>query len=134
MPHSKYAIPIATHALQAGWSAYPALDIPRDAVDINEMVTGGRDDFLYARVNGGSAFPEIPDGSIVFIDPATEPRNGQAVVAYLNGQICVKRFERSPYKGLRLVSINADYEDRTVTQRDDFAILGVVRASLAFHS
>jgi hypothetical protein len=121
MPHSKYAIPIATHALQAGWSAYPALDIPRDAVDINEMVTGGRDDFLYAR-------------SIVFIDPATEPRNGQAVVAYLNGQICVKRFERSPYKGLRLVSINADYEDRTVTQRDDFAILGVVRASLAFHS
>lgn len=132
MSHSHTLVPVAESPVRAGWNASPIPDSGYDLIDINELVTRGREDFIYARLDGDSMVPEIYPGSLLFIDPVALPKDGQPVVACLNGQVCVKLFERKPYRGLRLVSANKMYEPQSVKPEDDFNVIGVVRAALTF--
>jgi len=77
----------------------------------------------------------ILDGDLLAVHQTREASNGQIVVARVNDEVTVKRFNRRGNK-VRLLSANPDYEPIVVDLRQEELILeglgvGVVREGLA---
>lgn len=80
------------------------------------------------RVNGVSMTPTFSDGEILFVDKvesASDVRNNQFVIAEINGNAYVKKLFVSN-EGVRLISLNKDYEDIIIHDYDDYRIVGTV--------
>lgn len=80
------------------------------------------------RVNGVSMTPTFSDGEILFVDKvesASDVRNNQFVIAEINGNAYVKKLFISN-EGVRLISLNKDYEDIIIHDYDDYRIIGIV--------
>lgn len=127
--HSRQQIPLALSMIAAG----PAIEVTEDfnLLDVNELITGGREGYLAFEVTGNS-MPPIEPGYIVFVDSWRQPKNGDVIATEVNGLICIKQFKQER-RGLFLVSANREYEPRQITERDRFRILGVVRGHLGLH-
>ena len=77
------------------------------------------------RVKGDSMIEDgIFDGDLVGILQSPEARDGQIVVARLDGEVTIKRLERGSH-GFRLLPRNPAYEPIVVRPDQDFAIEGV---------
>lgn len=126
---SQHPIPMAISLIAAG----PAAEMGEDFVhlDINKLITGGREGFAAFELTGDSADPDIRHGNIMFVDTWAQPVNGEMVAVMVNGLTCVKKFEYTPGRSLYLVSRNAKYVPREVLASDDFHVLGVYRGHLA---
>lgn len=82
-----------------------------------------RADFLL-RVQGLSMKDMgIVDDDLVAVSRTQQVRNGDVVVARVNGEVTLKRFFRET-DHIRLVAENDDFSDIIVTAADDFAIEG----------
>lgn len=78
----------------------------------------------------------IVDGDLLAVQKASEARNGQIVVARIDDEVTVKRFQRGRL-GIELLPENPDFEPIRVPEgHADFAIegiaVGLVRQSLSF--
>jgi repressor LexA len=81
-------------------------------------------DFLL-RVEGDSMIEDgILDGDLVGVQRQAEARTGQIVVARLEGEVTIKRFERTD-AGIRLLPRNPAYRPIEVDPRQDFIIEGI---------
>ncbi len=129
--HSLSHIPISLSPISAGFGHEAGED--HGLLDINELITGGREGFAAYTVSGDSMVSHICPGNIIFVDTWSQPINGQIVAALVNGKISVKVFQRS-HRGLYLVSKNPDYKTREIVPTDTLHILGVVKANLALGS
>ena len=77
------------------------------------------------RVQGDSMIEDgILDGDLVAVHREAEARNGQIVVARLDGEVTIKRFQRTA-EGVRLLPRNPAYEPILVRDDQDLAIEGV---------
>jgi repressor LexA len=77
------------------------------------------------RVKGDSMIEDgIFDGDLVGILQSADARDGQIVVARLDGEVTIKRLERGSH-GFRLLPRNPAYEPIVVRPDQDFAIEGV---------
>ena len=77
------------------------------------------------RVNGDSMIDDgIFDGDLVGILQSAEARDGQIIVARLDGEVTIKRLERGDDQ-LRLLPRNPAYQPIIVRPDQDFAIEGV---------
>lgn len=77
------------------------------------------------RVNGNSMEPTFNDGEILFVNKVDEARNNQFVTAEVNGEAFVKKLFVS-LDGVKLISLNRDYDDIVIHDYDDYRIVGVV--------
>ncbi|KRK10924.1 bifunctional S24 family peptidase transcriptional regulator [Ligilactobacillus pobuzihii E100301 = KCTC 13174] len=77
------------------------------------------------RVNGNSMEPTFSDGEILFVNKVDEARNNQFVIAEVNGEAFVKKLFVS-MDGVKLISLNRDYDDIVIHDYDDYQIVGVV--------
>lgn len=66
----------------------------------------------------------IFDGDLVAVKRASEARSGQVVVARIDGEITIKRFEQGRDR-IRLLPRNPDYPPIVVPPGSDFAIEGL---------
>lgn len=66
----------------------------------------------------------IFDGDLVAVKRSSEARNGQVVVARIDGEITIKRFEQGRTR-IRLLPRNPDYAPIVVQPGSDFAIEGL---------
>ena len=66
----------------------------------------------------------IFDGDLVAVKRTAEARNGQVVVARIDGEITIKRFEQTRTR-IRLLPRNPDYAPIVVQPGSDFAIEGL---------
>lgn len=83
-----------------------------------------RPDYLL-RVEGDSMRDEgILDGDLVAVRRTPEARDGQVVVARIDGELTIKRLQRRD-DALRLLPRNPDYPPIEVRPGQDFAIEGV---------
>lgn len=81
-------------------------------------------DFLL-RVEGDSMIEDgILDGDLVGVQRQAEARTGQIVVARLDGEVTIKRFEHTG-AGIRLLPRNPAYGPIEVDPRQDFIIEGI---------
>lgn len=77
------------------------------------------------RVEGDSMIEDgILDGDLVGVQREAEARNGQIVVARLEGEVTIKRFERTE-QGIRLLPRNPAYGPIDVSADQDFIIEGI---------
>jgi len=77
------------------------------------------------RVKGDSMRDDgIFDGDLVAVHRTREARNGQVVVARVDGEITIKRFEQTKAR-IRLLPRNPDYAPIVVEAGADFAIEGL---------
>ena len=83
-----------------------------------------RPDYLL-RVKGDSMRDDgIFDGDLVAVQRASDARHGQVVVARVEGEITIKRLERTRSR-IRLLPRNPDYAPLEVPAGADFAIEGL---------
>lgn len=83
-----------------------------------------RPDYLL-RVSGDSMRDDgIFDGDLVAVKRANEARNGQIVVARIDGEITIKRLEQTRTR-LRLLPRNPDFQPILIALGSDFAIEGL---------
>lgn len=123
-------MPLALSMLSAG----PLVEMSEDheLLDINELITGGRDGFAAYIVTGESMVDEIRPGQMIFVDTWAEPVNKDIVVSCVNGLINVKIFQRRS-RNLYLVPKNPTYATQAVKHTDDFHILGVVKGHMRIY-
>lgn len=77
------------------------------------------------RVQGDSMIEDgILDGDLVAVHREAEARNGQIVVARLDGEVTIKRFQRTA-EGVHLLPRNPAYAPILVRDDQDLAIEGV---------
>ena len=91
---------------------------------LDRALFSDRPDYLL-RVKGDSMRDDgIFDGDLVAVKRASEARNGQVVVARIDGEITIKRLERSKVR-IRLLPRNPEHAPIEVRAGQDFAIEGV---------
>ncbi|HVI58942.1 MAG TPA: transcriptional repressor LexA [Luteimonas sp.] len=91
---------------------------------LDRTLFANRPDYLL-RVKGDSMRDDgIFDGDLVAVQRASEARNGQVVVARIDGEVTIKRLERSATR-IRLLPRNPDYAPIVVEPGSDFAIEGL---------
>ena len=118
-------IPLFQSRIQAGFPS-PGDDFKEGSLDLNEHLISHKAATFFVRVTGDSmtgvgVFP----GDLLIVDRSLTPTPGKVVIAVLNGEMTVKRLEKSK-EGLLLCAENKRYADIKVGAEDDFSVWGVV--------
>jgi DNA polymerase V len=101
-------------------------DDTAETIDLNDYVSRGSRDIFYITVKGDSMIEfGINDGDLLVADRSRQPKNGDVVIAEINGSFTVKRFARWRQR-LFLVPENDEYKTRRIEDHEHFAVWGVV--------
>lgn len=85
------------------------------------------------RVYGDSMEPYVSNGEYVIIEKNNEAKNGETVIANINGEVYIKRFKSDPFKTwIKLQSDNKTYDDIHIEGENLnlIKIIGIVRAKI----
>lgn len=113
--------------IKAGFPS-PAQDYLTDSIDLNKELIRHKETTFLARVSGTSLTDAgICDGDLIVIDKSLEVRNGDFVVAYIDGEFTLKEFHLDESsKCAWLIPHSKDYAPIQVTEENDFMIWGVL--------
>lgn len=86
------------------------------------------------KVTGDSMEPFIQNGEMVILERKDEAQNNDVVVANINGQVYIKRYEADPFfKWIKLKSENEFSGDILLENQEEMnalSIIGIVRAKI----
>lgn len=113
--------------IKAGFLS-PAQDYLTDSIDLNKELIRRKETTFLARVSGSSLVEAgISDGDIVVIDKSLDAKNGDFVVAYIDGEFTLKEFCMDEANNCAwLIPHNKAFEPIKVTAENDFMIWGVI--------
>jgi DNA polymerase V len=128
-PRTRMAVPLAGATAPCGFPS-PADDYLERALDFNELLVHNPAATFAVRLSsdsmiGAGLFP----GDIAIVDRSVEPTNGCIVVALLDGEFTVKRYQRKATTVL-LRSENPLFADIEVSDEQAFEVWGVVTKSI----
>ena len=118
--------PLYQSRVPAGFPS-PADDYVETSLDLSEHLMGKKEATFFVRVAGDSMREAgIHDGDILVVDRSVEPEGGSVVVAALDGELTVKRYEvRSGYPYLMP---EADgYDPIPIRDGQELVVWGVVQ-------
>lgn len=117
----------ADAGIKAGFPS-PAQDYMTESIDLNELLVRQKETTFYARVDGDSMVGVgICNGDIAIIDKSLEARNGDYVVAYIDGEFTIKQYKLDDSHACAwLIPANKKYRPIKVTIDNDFRVWGVV--------
>jgi len=122
---TRLEIPIATARVAAGFPS-PAQDFAENALDLNRFLIRHPAATFFVRVQGESMREAgIFDGDILIVDKALEPVNGNIVIANIDGEFTVKRFQKKD-GNCYLLPENPDFEPLPIAGDMTLQIFGVV--------
>lgn len=128
-PSTGRGVPLAPVAVPAGYPS-PAQDYFDGEISLDDHLITDRDATFILRVSGHSMTNVgIFDGDELVVDRSKEPRDGDIVVAVLDGELTVKRL-RVAASGVVLQAENSEYPDVRVAELSDLSIWGCVTWSL----
>ncbi len=111
--------------VQAGFPS-PAEDYVEGRLDLNELMVRHPSATYYVRVAGDSMEGAgIFENDFLVVDRALEARDGDIIVAFLNGEFTLKRLRIEGNK-IRLEPENPKYEPIEISEGDEFMVWGVV--------
>lgn len=119
-------------AIAAGFPS-PAEAYELDALDFNRDMIAHPDTTFYGRVRGDSMVDAgITEGDILVIDRSVEPRRGDVIVAFYNGEYTLKYYDDTHRAEgyVELIPANKRYPTFRVTEDDDFLVWGVVQYTI----
>ncbi len=124
-PVGPLSCPLFIAPVVAGFPS-PADDYVERGLDLNEFLVAHPQATFFARVRGNSMEGVgIHDGDTLVVDRAIAAKDGQVVIALVNGEFTVKRLKRTK-KGLLLVAENPSFSAIPVTPDLAFEVWGVV--------
>lgn len=127
----RVALPLFSAKVAAGFPS-PADDYVEGSLDLNALLIERPASSFFVRITGDSMTGAgIFPGDIVLVDRSLEPRNGQIVIAVLNGEMTIKRLRRTR-EGTRLEPENPAYPVLRVSEDDAFEVWGVVKNAIRF--
>lgn len=124
---SHLPLPYALNPVVGGFPS-PAEGYLQDSIDLNRALVSHPASTFYARVCGDSMRGRgIDDGDLVVIDKSIEPREGDVVVAFLDGDFTMKTIHIEPDgQGVTLLPANPAFPPIHVSVEEDFVVWGVV--------
>ena len=101
-------------------------DYMERGIDLNEQLIMNKPATFFMRVSGNSMINAgIFDEDIVIVDRSIKPQNGKIVIAVLDGELLIRRYEQTMNK-LKLVPETNKLSPIEVNEFSDFKIWGVV--------
>jgi DNA polymerase V len=101
-------------------------DYMERGIDLNEQLIRNKPATFFMRVSGTSMINAgIFDGDIVIVDRSIKPQNGKVVIAVIDGEMLIRRFEITMNR-IRLVPETPRLAAIEVSEFSDFIIWGVV--------
>ena len=125
METSGYRLPVYASRVPAG-TPEDADDYVEKTTELNSFLLRNPKDTFLLRVAGDSMMDAgIYENDLLTVDRKLEARNGQIVVALVDGRATVKTF-RKDREGVTLVPENKRYTPIRILPENDLQILGVV--------
>lgn len=121
-------LPYADGGVRAGFPS-PAQDYMDRSLDFNKELIAHPAATFYARVVGLSMLGAgIDEGDIIVIDRSLEPKEGDIVVAFINGEFSMKYLDLSSKESghIYLRPANPAFPVIDITPDDEFTVWGVV--------
>ena len=114
-------------SIHAGFPS-PAADHTGERIDLAREMTPNPDTTFYAHVEGDSMRDAgILDGDVVVVDRSLEPKNGDFIIAYIDGEYTLKEFKMDPSGACAwLIPHNPDFQPIRVDKDSNFSVWGVV--------
>lgn len=101
-------------------------DYMERGIDLNEQLIKNKAATFFMRVSGSSMVNAgIGDGDIVIVDRSIKPVSGKIVIAVIDGEMLIRRYEQS-FNKLRLIPETHNLSPIEVSEFMDFKIWGVV--------
>ncbi|SET09806.1 LexA family protein [Prevotella sp. kh1p2] len=125
---SRLEQPFVSGGIKAGFPS-PAQDYMDDTLDLNSYLVKHPAATFYGKVKGDSMKDAgIDEGDILIIDKSLNPRSGDIIIAYLDGEFTMKFLDASHRDEgyIMLVPANAKYRPIRVDATDNFTVWGVV--------
>ena len=98
-----------------------------DTLDLNELLVPKPKGTYLVKVNGESMIDaNIFEGDVLLVDGKTEPKDGDIVVAALDGEMAVKKYRIEDCK-IFLHSANKKFQPIEIKPLMEFQIQGVVK-------
>lgn len=106
----------------------PAQDYAGDKIDLVRELNAHPETTFYARVSGDSMVEAgIFDGDILVVDRSLTPRDGNFVIAFVDGEFTLKEYKADKSgHGAWLIPHNELYKPIFVSDEEQFAVWGVV--------
>ena len=104
-----------------------ANDYMERGIDLNEQLIRNKPATFFMRVKGDSMTGAgIHDGDVVIVDRAVKALSGKVIIAALNGEMLIRRFEKN-FSRIRLVPETAKLSPIDIDlSGSEFSIWGVV--------
>jgi DNA polymerase V len=109
-----------------GYSPHISEDEGTDLNFTSYWIPNPKDSYSVVATGDSMEGARIFAGDMLVIDAGREVRSGDIVVAWLNGDLTVKRLQYTVDGKTVLVPENAKYAPITIGDHDDMRILGVV--------
>ncbi|MCC5611144.1 S24 family peptidase [Nostoc sp. CHAB 5834] len=117
--------PLGLVKVSAGFPS-PAEDYEDRSLDINQYLIDKPASTFFFQVKGDSMDSfGIHDGDFLVCDKSIDPKNGDVVVAFLNGERLVKQLQMRADR-VRLIAGNPEYPPLVITPESQFEVWGVV--------
>lgn len=101
-------------------------DYAERGIDLNEQLVRNKPATFFMRVRGDAMTGAgIFDGDVVIVDRSLQPVSGKVVIAILNGEMLIRRLEKS-FNKCRLLPETPRLSPIDVDPTGDFAVWGVV--------
>ena len=101
-------------------------DYMERGIDLNEQLIRNKPATFFMKVSGTSMINAgIYDGDIVIVDRSIKPANGKIVIAVIDGEMLIRRYEQTMHS-LRLIPETPKLSPIDVSEFMDFKIWGVV--------
>jgi len=122
---SDVLLPIFLESVSAGFPP-PADDYLEGKLDLNKYIIRHPSSTFFVRVTGDSMTNTgIYSGDILVVDRSLIPKNGNIVIAVIDGDLVVKKLQIIKDK-VYLVPENDEYDEIEITSEMHFEIWGVV--------
>lgn len=101
-------------------------DYAERGIDLNEQLIRNKPATFFMRVSGNSMVNAgIFDGDIVIVDRSLKPQNGKIVIAVVDGEMLIRRYEKT-INSLRLIPETTKLSPIDISEFMDFKVWGVV--------
>lgn len=101
-------------------------DYMERGIDLNEQLIRNKPATFFMKVSGSSMIDAgIYDGDIVIVDKSIKPVNGKIVIAVIDGEMLIRRYQKTLNK-LLLIPETPKLATIDVSEFSDFKVWGVV--------
>ncbi len=104
----------------------PADDYAEKGIDLNEHLVRNKPATFFMRVRGEAMIGAgIHDGDVVIVDRSLKPDSGKVIIASLNGEMLIRRFEKN-FNKVRLIPETSKLAIIDIDPYAEFSVWGVV--------